>query len=91
MNETLNEESDNQFLSSLNSPPKSRSYVWSSTEHKQLSASPVVNKNLELDEKRKRVRKYNNATNMKSEYYAEARVNFRKRTFKKIKDMGKFL
>lgn len=61
----------------------SLSRLSSPRSHKQkLSISPVVNKELEYFEKRKRVKRYIDSINIKSEYYNNSRLKFRKRTFK---------
>lgn len=52
------------------------------SQKQKISISPVINKELEYFEKRKRVKRYIDSINIKSEYYRESRLKFRKRTFK---------
>lgn len=80
--------SENRFLSPAMSPIKGKTRDCFSPERKQLCASPVVYKELEYSDKRERVKRYIDSINLRSEHYKQARLYFRRRTFKQIKDMN---
>lgn len=53
--------------------------------------SPQAPRDLEYEDKRKRVKKYISSITLTSDYYLSARSQFRKRTFKPIKHMHNML
>jgi len=52
---------------------------------------PAMKKGLEYFEKKGRIQKYMNSIRMKSDFYRNSKAEFRKRTYKRNKDMNNFL
>ena len=58
------------------------------TDKKQLYISPNVNKEIEYEDRKARMKRYFSSTTMKSDYFITSKQQFRKRTFKKTRDMN---
>ena len=57
-------------------------------DKKQLYISPNVNKEIEYDDRKARMKRYFSSTTMKSDFYINSKQKFRRRTFKRSKDMN---